>query len=119
MISCMIASLTAERFRIAQVPFVKLDVFFREIARVKYAIVPASIQENVEIEFRLADDRAERLQSDACRLAAPDREDDLAFAWPAVADIDFRFVHLRFRITDRAQNPSPIRIAAEPARFHQ
>src|SRR5947207_12130719 len=86
MISCMIASLTAERFRIAQVPFVKLDVFFREIARVKHAIVPASLQENVEIEFRLTDDRAERVQSDTCRLAAPDREDHPAFARSAVAD---------------------------------
>src|SRR5947209_4466634 len=47
------AILTTERFRVAQVALIKFHVFPRQIARVKHGIVPAGIQENVQIEFRL------------------------------------------------------------------
>jgi hypothetical protein len=87
--------LTAERFRIAQVALVELDVFFREIARVKDAIVPACVQKNVQIEFRPGDNRAQGLQTNPGRLAAPNRERDLRFSREAVTNIDFHFANSR------------------------
>src|SRR5258708_4444109 len=85
--------LTAERLWIAQVAFIELDIFLSQIARVEHAIVPAGIQEDMKIEFRLADDGAQGLQRDASRLAAAHGKRDLSFSRPAVTDIHLRLVH--------------------------
>lgn len=91
----MTSFLTPQRFRIAQVTLVKLDVFFREVACVKHAIVPAGVEKNVEIEFWFRDNRAQSLQTNPRRLSAPNRERDLGLPRQAITDIDFRFGNSR------------------------
>src|SRR5262249_5081826 len=57
--------------------------------------------------------------SKICWPAATKREKYLAAARLRIADIDKRFVDSCLRITERAQDPSPVWVAAAPADLHE
>ena len=73
----------------------------------------------MQFEFGRARDLCEGFQSKICWPAAAKREEYLATAWLRIADIDQRFVDFCLGIAERAENSSPVGVAAAPADLHQ
>src|SRR5437667_4442031 len=114
-----IAALSTERPQIVHVTLIQRDVILRKIARIHDEALRPGVKINVEIKLRRRGDFRERVQSDICRTTTPECKGNLAFTRAAVANIDNRLLHFRRRIAERAQNSSPIGIAAAPAPFHE
>src|SRR5207244_11835439 len=70
-------------------------------------------------EFGRARELCEGFQSKICWAAAAKREKYLATARLRVANIDKRFVDFCLGIAERAQDSSPVGVAAAPADLHQ
>src|SRR5262249_40383557 len=86
----------------ALVSSIKSHVILRQITCIHGEIGGPKMKVNMQIEFTRGGDFAERFQIGIPRLAAPKRKDYVAATGLRVADINARFVHFRFRKTERA-----------------